>query len=197
MSAKEQIEQNKKILLTMVHRTINRQDDRFTLLEKIMSRQSQWEEKLDNIISFRITRRRKYKSLLLQLKVKNCNRWLTVSWRKGITKEIKEINPLYSAMRNSIRRQITMWRKKHMNELYCAECGSKTFLQVDHKFPSFYTIRNDFLAKEIKPTIFDHCSFGFKFKKLDSAFKKRWQQFHKSNATYQWLCKSCNCKKGK
>lgn len=199
---KEKESDLRELLESMIHHTIPITDPRFQQLLPIMSAQSQWEHKLGNIQSFRITRRRRYKSLLLQIKVLRCNRWLTVSWKNGIGRTKKEPDPLISAFRNAIRRQCSQWGRTHWEDRKCQECESTELLQVDHTDPQFKQIRTEFVnhcvEKEIKPpTEFRKGHRGPRFLATDVNYTRKWQRYHKEKARYQWLCRSCNCRKAK
>ena len=202
LSIKDQEEEIRSFLQTIVHRTITQEDTiTFQSLLQIMGAQSQWEHKLDRIVAFRVTRRRKYKSLLLQLKVVRCNRWLTVSWKKGVMRKRKEPDPLKVAMRNAISRQSSAWGKAHWIGRCCAQCEGTELLQVDHMDPQFAKIRKEFVSsfpEEYEfPTEFKPSKRGPRFLPNDVKFTRLWQKYHDDNARYQWLCRECNCKKPK
>ena len=150
------------LLQTHVHRAINRDHEAFVDLLEIMMAQPQWLDKLDTIQAFKVTRSRLNKALLLQVRVDNMARWLTVSWRKGTAKKRKEENPLQSAFRQAVRTQIKQWRNVS-SPGSCVECGDTDHLhkklQVDHKDPQFLQLTIDFLAKPINsnpPSDFDY-----------------------------------------
>jgi hypothetical protein len=199
---KQQEETIRNLLQQNVHRTINREHDAFVDILEIMMAQDQWLNKLDTIQAFKVTRSRLNKALLLQVRVNNFARWLTVSWRKGSSKKRKEEDPLQSAFRHSIYRQIMLW-KKTFSPGECEECKDVQHahlqLHVDHKNPSFLQLTKDFLEKPINkevPTEFDyHYKGGRKFKKIDNRFKQRWQNYHRKHAVLQWLCRKCNLSK--
>ena len=199
------MEENKirELLKNNLNKIIEKDNDKFIIFCNLMKEQKNWESKIDNILSFRIIRSRLNKALNLQLKVINLNKWLTVSWRKSSNKKRKEINPLQSAFRQSVYRQISDWKKRNKLRAFCINCKDPTIkyksLQVDHKFPTFKELTVNFLDNEKNiPEEFDyHYKCGRKFKKVDNLFKLRWQRFHKKYATLQWLCKSCNLKKNR
>ena len=199
---KKQEETIRNLLQQHVHRTINREHEAFVDILEIMMAQDQWLDKLDTIQAFKVTRSRLNKALILQVRVNNFARWLTVSWRKGSSKKRKEEDPLQSAFRQAIYRQIMLW-KKTFGPGECAECKDVQHahlkLHVDHKDPSFLQLTKDFLEKPINkevPTEFDyHYKCGRKFKKKDNRFKQRWQNYHRKHAVLQWLCRKCNLSK--
>ena len=199
---KQQEETIRNLLQQHVHRTINREHEAFVDILEIMMAQDQWLDKLDTIQAFKVTRSRLNKALILQVRVNNSARWLTVSWRKGSSKKRKEEDPLQSAFRQAIYRQIMLW-KKTFGPGECTECKDVQHahlkLHVDHKDPSFLQLTKDFLEKPINkevPTEFDyHYKCGRKFKKKDNRFKQRWQNYHRKHAVLQWLCRKCNLSK--
>jgi hypothetical protein len=133
---KQQEETIRNLLQQHVHRTINREHEAFVDILEIMMAQDQWLDKLDTIQAFKVTRSRLNKALILQVRVNNFARWLTVSWRKGSSKKRKEEDPLQSAFRQAIYRQIMLW-KKTFDPGECAECKDVQYahlkLHVDHK----------------------------------------------------------------
>ena len=70
-----------------------------------MMAQEKWLDKLDTIQSFRITRSKLNKAIILQVKVNKCSKWLNVSWRNGCDKKRKDEDPLQSAFRQAIYKQ--------------------------------------------------------------------------------------------
>lgn len=201
---KQQEERIRNLLQQHVHRIINREHDSFVDILEIMMAQDQWLDKLDTIQAFKVTRSRLNKALILQVRVNNFARWLTVSWRKGSSKKRKEEDPLQSAFRQAIYYQIALW-KKTFGPGKCVECKDTQHahlkLHVDHKEPSFLQLTKDFLERPINkdvPIEFNyHYKCGRKFKKKDTRFKQRWQNYHRTHATLQWLCRKCNLSKKK
>lgn len=170
----------------------------FEYLCSIMQRQETWIEKIDKIVAFRVITKGKSKALTLQLKMSSLrtSSWLTVSWKKGTEKKRKLIDPLISAMRNAISSQCKTWGRMNLSTKICTACKHVSgSLQVDHVI-SFNQLRTDFLeTKHPIPTEFSRSLKGYRFVKA-SPFVRDWKRFHQKNATYQWLCKSCNCRKG-
>lgn len=200
MSIKSEEKKIRELLVKNVFRTITKNDLLFCDLIKIMACQEKWEYKLDTIRSFKITRSRLNKAVILQVKVNNCSRWLTVSWRKGSVKKRKECNPLQSAFRQAIYRQISTWKKSNKIGSKCVKCENTKKLQADHKDPLFIQLTSDFLKRPINkniPSVFDYHKCGRKFCKKDRLFKVRWQNYHRKHATIQWLCMKCNLSKKK
>lgn len=201
---KAQEQRIRDLLQKHVHRTINREHDAFIDLLEIMMAQDKWLDKLDTIQAFKVTRSRQNKSLILQVKVDKANRFLTVSWRNGSSKKRKVEDPLQSAFRHAIYRQIMLWKKINSASAECVECKDINHLhkklQADHKDPLFIQLTKDFLENPINkevPMEFDYHKCGRKFKKRDNRFKQRWQNYHRQHATLQWLCRKCNLSKKK
>jgi hypothetical protein len=189
------------------HKTFERsgrENETFTFLLDILGKQTQWKNKLDTVNSFRITRSKLNKALILQVKVNKCIRWLTVSWRKSASNKKKDADPLQSAFRQAVRTQIKMWKKINKENAFCTNChvtSQEKKLHVDHKDPQFIELTRHFLSLPINscpPSDFlYHYKVGRKFRPEDYLFKKRWQNYHQKNAVLQWLCPSCNMKKKK
>lgn len=203
-SIKAQEDRIRELLQQHLHRTINKEHEAFVDILKIMEAQPQWVDKLETIHAFRVTRSRLNKALILQVRSGKATRWCTVSWRKGGARKRKEQDPLQSAFRHAVHRQIRQWRDVNKNGR-CAQCDDQDHLhlklQVDHKEPQFLELTKAFLALPINqepPTKFAyHHRAGRKFEKKDNRFKTRWQNYHRKNAVLQWLCRSCNLKKAK
>lgn len=203
-SIASQEEDIRQLLLPHLYKTIAQgdpdtdQSETFKQFLTIMAAQPQWAHKLDNIIAFRVVRRKRYKSLLLQIKVIRCAKWLTVSWKKGVHTKRKAPDPLKQAMRNAVSRQSRSWGRDHWDGKKCVECESTELLQVDHMDPQFHEIRDNFLVDFTNlPKDFKQGPKGSYFLPTDSSFSTKWKKYHKSLAEYQWLCRSCNCKKQK
>ena len=196
ISISKQEAEVRALLQCHVHRVISKGDDGFDDLKQILLKQPQWVPKIDSVLKFKITRSRAAKALKLMVKVDYCNPWLTVSWRKGVDKPHKDADPLQSAFRNAIRRQIGIWRKAHMAGRKCQQCESVKLLQVDHVTPLFIDMTRTFLQTHEAPKEFDYngCR-GRKFRTCDKNFAQAWRNYHAKHATYQWLCRTCNTRK--
>ncbi len=167
----------------------------------LLAKQDAWRDKTDKVSAVRSTQRRG--CLYLQVQVEPYHRWCTVSWRASCGRAKPPHPPpvrsqVISAMRNGIQRQVSLWKSSHVGDRRCVRCNATTGLQADHVTP-FIRIATAFLAKgrSDEPTTFDRrpCK-GFLFQKADVAYARAFRAHHKAHATFQWLCKSCNCSKG-
>lgn len=172
-----------------------------------LSRHPSWRDKLDTIECVRIVEgKMNSNALLLRVKPTWLNRFITVSWRRCFQRRTLDRKTadakvqLKKAMRYAIRLQVREWRKKNWLRKFCVECKSTNQIQVDHSDPSFITLVQGFLTKHADteiPTQFAYTKKGLvKFRAQDDKFTRSWQRYHRQHAKYQWLCKSCNCKKG-
>ena len=76
-------------------------------------------------------------------------------------------------------------------------CASEDTLSVDHKDKPFITMVRDFLKDHPGMTdAVQNDASGAGWFIADETIKETWVLYHKVNATYQILCKSCNSKKG-
>jgi hypothetical protein len=113
------------------------------------------------------------------------------------------VDKLTCAMRYAIRRQIMNWKRQNTINQSCKTCKSTSILQCDHIEP-FVVLKTRFI-KECKlneipiPETFDYSfkTCQSRFKRKDKSFKTKWQYYHLKHASFQWLCKTCNLKKGK
>lgn len=119
--------------------------------------------------------------------------------------EFKERSTIYNltvAMRRAISQEIINYKQN--NKLICSFCKieneSYENYHVDHDYPSFANLKDDFLNQttKIKPTTFDRCKIYFlkKFHNDDYEFETDWITFHNNNCKLQILCRDCNLKKG-
>ena len=102
---------------------------------------------------------------------------------------------LTSALRTSIEPQIMNFRS--MAEMECKKCGDKEgILHVDHVNPFDKIYRKFLIGREDIPKTFDSIHDCRRcFKEEDKPFELDWFHYHKENAKFQILCKSCNFKK--
>ena len=171
---------------------INHSD--FLWICNLMKLQENWQDKIYKITNAKLVKIRD--AIYLKLKIINCNKWITFSWRKSCKQQFKQPSPLISAMRQSINIQINSWKKQNNYNKICNFCGSLVNLQADHNILSFKDLVNGFLENKTNiPNEFDYAKYGYKFKKSDNLFKYSWNKYHKKNLNLQWLCKKCNIQK--
>ena len=110
-------------------------------------------------------------------------------------------NNLNSALRNAVKEQIISFKNNQKLPLKCSQCGDTNNCEVDHVKP-FHYIRSEFLKTankdeiplKFKDDVDDTCMAVFE--SSDNEFVNKWAEFHRDNASYQILCKTCNRKKG-
>ena len=166
-----------------------------------------WKRKEPN--SFKITRSRGNKALQLMVRFPTVNtigKYRIVSWRACANKKLNksqssaEKDRLNSAMRYAVRVQMSKFRKSFGIQK-CAVCENMNRIEVDHYPKKFVDIKNEFIQKQTiknNPTPQDflyHYKRGISmFKKEDIKWKQAWQRYHNSQATYRFLCSTCNKK---
>lgn len=122
------------------------------------------------------------------------NTWEVWSWNKAIDNYGSFPNML-EAMRLSIQPQMREFAQTAPNK--CMLCASEDTLSVDHKDKPFITMVRDFLKDHPGMTdAVQNDASGAGWFIADETIKETWVLYHKVNATYQILCKSCNSKKG-
>lgn len=191
----------REILTKFMEKKCLSKDDIEFIKKNILCDHEIWKNRISDIIQISVSKNKLNKSV--QLKLKTNKIWFPISWRacaSNFTYNENNIEEkrLTSAMRNAIRRQITTWRKSQScNIRECKSCKTKDNLQVDHDIPTFKALKLNFLKNKSVPIEFElhRSTHGAKFLKKDAIFKKNWQDYHKSHATYQFLCQHCNCSK--
>lgn len=141
-------------------------------------------------LSFKIVKK-KYLQLMVCFKI----RYRIVSWVKCTNKIVGQINPLTSAMRHAIKRQISIYKNKNTDKTCCL-CQSNLKIEVDHYPIKFAILKQNFILNHIMPTTFKyHSKRGYSmFNQCDILCKKAWQKYHLQNANYRYLCSTCNKK---
>lgn len=180
----------------------------FKELSIILENHPTWKDNLDKVTGIRIKRSKLNKSIELQIKTTS-PRWFKISWHKCAqrcraprVKKLSDVEKrLTSAMRHAIAYQSKRWRlSMQPRDRFCVACKSTSLLQVDHKAPSFHDIKQAFLQTKDNSRIptafgFHRSSCASVFLNTDAYFKRSWQQYHANHATFQFLCRSCNCRK--
>lgn len=103
---------------------------------------------------------------------------------------------LSGAMRSAIGRQVASWKQTNQVFRRCRKCQSPLNLHVDHVIP-FVQLQHDFLKLQPEiPTSFFYMRKTCQPRFTDKGFARKWQFYHRKNAQLQWLCRTCNLKKG-
>lgn len=100
---------------------------------------------------------------------------------------------LMDAFREAINQQITEFSR---NKECCELCGGNSGkFEVDHII-EFIDLVNKFKMNMNMPDKFEKNHIGQNcFRPEDISFKDKWTDYHKKNATLQYLCKECHDKK--
>ena len=163
----------------------------FDLLHLLIKNHPAYTEWQYNIpLVFKVTKKK-----VLQLMVSfQPGKFRIVSWVR-CCKKVVQCDPLTSAMRHAIRRQISMYKSKHPDKV-CAVCNHDKRIEVDHYPVKFLTLKQNFSTTIISPTNFRyHPKRGYcMFTKKDVLWKKAWQKHHLKLASYRYLCSTCNKK---
>jgi 5-methylcytosine-specific restriction endonuclease McrA len=119
------------------------------------------------------------------------------SWVKAINGYRADKN-LYAAMRTAVQPQLTAFLKLQLSlGTVCAHCGAAEDLTVDHKSPTFKTLSAKFKSRyaDLESNITNKGD-GTGWFLAEPTRLKKWQRYHRKNATYQILCRACNASKG-
>lgn len=176
-----------------VHRTYNKNNQEFYIMLNFL-------EKHPNYLNwknqepewFEITRSPKKKHIQVYVKFTNLKNKRLVSWKSCETGKINKTDNLSYAMRNSISEQTQSYRQSHYIKK-CEICESYNNIEVDHYPKKFREIKSEFLELDfpIPKTRF------YKNKIIfcnNSTFEEMWKEYHNQNATYRYLCSTCNQK---
>ena len=187
-------------------------DIEFTLLNNLLNNHPNKEEwKYQTPLSFKISRSPGNGAVVMYVRFEGTKKYRIVSWvscAKGKTNYTKDgDNQLVSSMRYAVRQQIQNYRKSNSVQICCL-CKSLDRIEVDHYPTHFSEIKQNFVEmkqtkNELPPTEFKwHPKRGnFMFKNgtkannyYDKRWKQSWQRYHKTHASYRYLCSSCNKK---
>jgi hypothetical protein len=120
--------------------------------------------------------------------------WAVWSWNKAIDNYGSFPNML-EALRLAIQPQMRKFALTAPTK--CEACESEEFLSVDHKDRPFIVMVRDFIkANPGLNEVVQNDASGVGWFLPDGDIKDTWVRYHKVNATYQILCRSCNSKKG-
>lgn len=119
------------------------------------------------------------------------------SWRKAIQIGQQDIEKhvrsrINQAMRSAVGEQIIEFAVTA--EKACSRCATTEALTVDHVWPPFSQIVDEYIRDFGAPKIEEDSGSGFKF--THEYDERRWQDYHQSVAKLGILCRSCNSKKG-
>ena len=84
----------------------------------------------------------------------------------------------------------------------CARCGKRSDMTVDHLTVAFSVLANRFAASLGGSSVgagaseLENDATGRGWYVRDAGVAARWREFHRANADYQMLCRSCNSRKG-
>lgn len=176
-----------------VHRTYNKNNPEFyTMLNFLEKHPNYVNWKNQEAEWFQITRSPKKKHIQVYVKFTDLKNKRLVSWKSCASGKVNKTNSLTAAMRNSVTEQIQNYRIHHPVEK-CVLCESFANIEVDHYPKKFREIKAEFLQLDFpvpqtrfhkNKTIF--CN--------NSTFEEMWKEYHKDNATYRYLCSTCNQK---
>lgn len=116
------------------------------------------------------------------------------SWRKAIEGKNPKAD-LQRALRVAVAPCLREF-KDDTEEQGCANCGSTENLQVDHVWPPFQTISEEFIAHKLGQIELKNEENGIGWVIADIDVETEWIAFHAARAQYQILCRSCNASKG-
>src|SRR5437868_7066037 len=180
----------KSWLLARVNKKITGND--VTILVDLIKRHPSYDTWKHQVpIGFKIQQK---KSLQLLVVFENMKKYRVVSWVACCSdKKRQVVDPLTSAMRHAIRRQINMFKSKNAIK-QCVLCNTTKSIEVDHHPLPFCQIKSDFVNNHTAPTAFNYhakrCVYLFTAK--DKPFKLAWQRYHNHHAQYRYLCSTCN-----
>ena len=105
-------------------------------------------------------------------------------------------------MREAIKEETIAYKKNQINlqcDIYKSDKEPYTHYQVDHDFPPFRDIKDNFLnlTPSIIPQTFSSCNKYYTTisNEKDADFKNEWIDYHNKNCSFPILCRSCNFKK--
>lgn len=116
-----------------------------------------------------------------------------ISWGKAINGR-NERSETISALRSCAFDCMREFRDSV--DQVCEHCGATENLTVDHLWPPFDTIAQEFIDEYGKVELVNHRDGRGQVVK-DVDVEAAWIAYHAQRATYQLLCRSCNASKGK
>lgn len=122
--------------------------------------------------------------------------WEARSWNKMISQNHTPESEAKRVMRRLIKDDLQEF-KDSFDFQECQSCGANDDITVDHVYPPFSKIADDFISEYGLPVVIDNPDPNKVCKMFDSfEMEANWVHFHCSHAVYQLLCRSCNARKG-
>jgi hypothetical protein len=122
-----------------------------------------------------------------------------ISWRVCVSSKKKtDKSLLRNALRYAVQSQIDDFRSKVLDKTRCdnCKCIMTSTPHIHHKLIDFEDIVRQFLTetKQRVPDKFDEdpVTHMRRFKGEDSCFAEEWTHYHKTQASLQYVCQSCN-----
>lgn len=205
-------EQIKEFLEKRVHKIIKYGDPDFETMYSVLTCHPNFNNWKRVVVEyFRITRSPKKKAIQVFVKMTDAKErqvsWVKCSNKSVLTEEIVNqfkskdtiSKQLTQAMRTAIKDQMDTWKSSVFGNRKCEWCGKLTGLEADHHPKKFSQIKKSFLEQVslndlVVPNDFDWYNSRYHFKKKDETFELQWSRYHMNEATYRWLCSSCNQK---
>jgi 5-methylcytosine-specific restriction endonuclease McrA len=122
--------------------------------------------------------------------------WYIWSWNKAIDGVLdSDRKNLLQAMRKAIRKERDEFFKN--NPLKCPKCSTTKNLGVDHTYPPFSFLADEFIKKNpnIKNFLKNNAD-GKGWFICDFKILTQWISEHWANASLQIMCQKCNSEKG-
>lgn len=156
-----------------------------------------WASRISEIKLVRVCKSRINNSLQLKISLDG-RRFFTISWHACVHEP--KTATLSDAMRESITAQSRAWKRLQKGPHVCMTCGTDQNIQVDHSVTPFQDIMDAFMtlgyaAPEPAAWSYNRKTHAPRLPK--GLFVQQWQKYHKEHALYQFLCKSCNARKGR
>lgn len=163
--------------------------------QDVLKLHPRWGSRLDDIIKARVRTSRLNGSPELQISINQ--RWFTISWLACVQPTLyTRRDSLKVAMRSSIYDQIRRFRSTQNNQL-CERCSSVSNIQVDHVIPLNTLIQSFQESINVPaPASFTYVRRTHAVTLPPGKYRKLWREFHDKYAQLQFLCKTCNLRKG-
>lgn len=184
----------KQWLEARVHRTISHGSSDFEVMNELLKKHPDYNNWVNTDIEyFKITRSSGKKALQVYMKMQGISRPRLVSWTACVTGKKRKVDNLNAAMRTAIASQISTYTSSHPIKK-CMICESYSNIEVDHYPKKFREIKKEFLeqnTEEIPSLYFFRDKYVFSNPQY-SSFSENWYDFHFKQASYRYLCSTCN-----